>query len=86
MLEFAFGKLYSYNFPPSSNADLRELTLSDIELAPAFAGGTTSYTASVDNSVASTTVTAAPVQRFAEVVISPADTDGNTEGHQVSLE
>ena len=66
----ALDKIYSYNFPPSGNADLRELGLSGIELAPAFAGGTTSYTATA--SVASTTVTATPVQRFAQVVISPA--------------
>jgi ELWxxDGT repeat protein len=41
----------------SSNANLASLTLSSGTLAPIFAAGTTSYTASVDNAVSSVTVT-----------------------------
>ncbi|MFX3636884.1 MAG: cadherin-like beta sandwich domain-containing protein [Candidatus Pristimantibacillus sp.] len=41
----------------SSNADLNSLALSSGSLNPAFASGTTSYTASVGNSVSSITVT-----------------------------
>ena len=43
----------------SSDATLSELTLSGVALSPAFASGTITYTASVDNSVSATTVTAA---------------------------
>jgi len=42
---------------PNANADLASLTLSDGTLAPAFAAGTTSYTASVPNATSSITVT-----------------------------
>ncbi|MGV3638996.1 MAG: cadherin-like beta sandwich domain-containing protein [Adhaeribacter sp.] len=49
------GTLYNYY---SSNANLSALTLSAGTLSPAFAAGTTSYTASVPNTTSSVNVTA----------------------------
>ena len=69
----------------SSDATLSELTLSGVTLKPTFVSGTTSYTASVVNSVTSTTVTATPTDSGASAVISPTDADSTTNGHQVSL-
>ena len=68
-----------------ADARLESLALDGITLAPAFAAGTLSYTASVDTSVDSTTVTASAVQSSAAVAIAPADADTNTMGHQVTL-
>ena len=53
-------KVYAFNMPAADEDDatLSLLNLSDVTLAPPFASGTTSYTASVGNSVTSTTVTA----------------------------
>ena len=70
---------------PATDATLSALTLSDVTLAPVFAGDTTTYTASVANTVISTTVTATANHAGATVVITPADADGVTEGHQVKL-
>ena len=50
-----------------------------------FASATTTYTASVANDVGSTTVTATPATG-ATAVITPADADANTAGHQVTLD
>ncbi|OHD14311.1 MAG: hypothetical protein A2Z96_04350, partial [Spirochaetes bacterium GWB1_48_6] len=44
------------------NADLSSLSLSGASLSPAFAAGTTAYTSSVANAVASTTITAVKAQ------------------------
>ena len=68
---------------PTPSATLTNLTLSDVTLS--FASATTSYTASVANDVASTTVTATPATG-ATAVITPADADANTAGHQVTLD
>ncbi|WP_169306626.1 cadherin-like beta sandwich domain-containing protein [Cohnella pontilimi] len=57
----------------SSNADLSNLTLSTGTLSPAFASGTTSYTASVANSVSSITVTPTVADSAASVKVN-----GNT--------
>jgi len=48
---------------PSSNTDLSNLTLSKGTLRPAFAAATTIYTASVDNTVSSLTVTPTAARR-----------------------
>ena len=42
----------------SADASLSALSLSGVTLSPAFASGTTAYTASVANTVTETTVTA----------------------------
>ncbi|WP_051217394.1 cadherin-like beta sandwich domain-containing protein, partial [Paenibacillus assamensis] len=56
----------------SSNADLSSLTLSEGTLSPAFATGTTSYTASVANNVASLDATATVADSKATVTINGA--------------
>jgi len=53
--------------PPSGNADLGALALSSGTLSPAFAGGTTAYTVSLDNAVASVTITGTPADANATV-------------------
>ncbi len=71
----------------SSDASLSGLALSGVTLDPVFAGATTGYTASVYNSVESTTVTATPNHAAATVVITPVDdADLSAEGYQVSLD
>ena len=49
----------------SADATLSVLSLSGVTLSPAFAAGTTAYTASVSNSVTETTVTAAAAAKAA---------------------
>ena len=66
-------------------ATLTGLTLSDVTLDQTFAATTRSYTADVANSVAVTTVTAT-AETGATAVVSPADSDGGTAGHQVTLD
>ena len=63
----------------SSDATLSDLSLSDVALNETFASGTTSYTASVANSVDSTMVTAQTTHSSATTVIKlggTVDTDG----------
>ena len=72
--------------PASSDASLSGLSLSGVTLTPTFAGDTISYTASVANSVSSTTVTATKNQGAATVVITPTDADANAAGRQVNLD
>ncbi len=69
-----------------ADARLSALSLSGITLAPAFAAGIESYTATVDNSVSATTVTATPSQSSAGVVTTPTDADTVASGHQVDLD
>ncbi|MCS7463146.1 cadherin-like beta sandwich domain-containing protein [Paenibacillus doosanensis] len=54
----------------SGNADLSSLTLSSGSLSPAFAPGTTAYTANVDSGVSSLTVTAAVSDSSAAVTVN----------------
>ena len=62
----------------SSNADLGSLSLSDGTLMPTFAADTTAYSASVDNSVDSVTVTAKAAH--AEATVSGAGARSLTVG------
>ena len=63
----------------SSNADLASLALSNGTLSPSFAGGTTSYTASVANSVTSITVTPMVAELTATVTVNGTTvTSGST--------
>ena len=66
-------------------AALTTLSLSDGTLSPAFAYGTISYTANVGRGVTETTVSAS-ADTGSTVVITPADSDTNTDGHQVDLD
>ena len=66
---------------PSANADLSALSLSSGTLSPAFAAGTTSYTASVSNATASITVTPTVADATATVTVNGvAVTSGNASG------
>ena len=69
----------------SADATLSALSLSGVTLSPGFAADTLTYTASVDNAVDSTTVTATANDDGATVVILPADAADATDGHQAAL-
>ncbi|CAM3552966.1 MULTISPECIES: cadherin-like beta sandwich domain-containing protein [Saccharibacillus] len=67
--------------PPSSNAFLADLALSQGSLSPLFASGTTGYSASVPNSVASLNVTPTVSNANASVTVNGvAVTSGNASG------
>ena len=68
----------------SADADLSALTLSGVTIG-AFASSTKDYTANVANSVSSTTLAATPSDEYAAVRITPADSDADTDGHQIDL-
>ena len=68
--------------PASTDASLGSLSLSSGTLSPAFTPFTTSYTARVESSVSSTTVTAQPTHASATRVIKlggVTDTDGTVD-------
>ena len=69
----------------SADASLSALSLSGVTLMPAFASGTTTYAASVGNSVTETTVTATASDDNASVEVTPGDADGGTSGDQMAL-
>ena len=69
----------------SSDATLSALSLSRVTLTPAFASGTTAYTASVAHGVTETTVTASASDANASVEVTPEDADDQTPGDQVNL-
>ena len=74
-----------------ADTTLSVLSLSDtdgteVTLSPAFASGTTAYTASVANGVSTVTVTAAATATGATLAITPeVDADSTSESHQVAL-
>ena len=76
----------------STDATLSNLSLSDGTLTPAFASGTTSYTASVGNAVSQITVTPTKSDTDASVEYldgsdaTITDADGMTTGQQVALD
>ena len=72
--------------PVLDDATLNSLSLSDGELDPEFAEDETGYTASVDNTVESVTVTAVANHQDATMEIMPEDADDAADGHQVALE
>ncbi len=69
---------------PSTDAALRSLTLSGIDLG-AFDPDGLSYAASVDYAVSTTTVAAEARDAAATIGVSPADSDAEAAGHQVRL-
>ena len=71
--------------PLSDDATLGSLGLSAGTLDPVFSAGQAGYTAEVAATDARITVTAVPVHASATAVITPADADANTDGHQVDL-
>ena len=93
LLKFAVkGSAGSGTQPPqSSDATLSGLTLSEGRLTPAFAGGTTDYTASVGYTVPRITVAPTTTDGGATVEfldsgdVALADADTTADGHQVDL-
>ena len=75
-------KVYAYNMP--QNALLDSLEMSDVVL-PQFDSEETNVAGRVPNTVSSTTVTASAEGSNSTVVILPAESDANTDGHQVVL-
>ena len=87
-------KIYAYNLPPVSNLgvsdddSLSNIVLSDgVILNPAFSPYQTSYTAVVDASVTSITITATPSHSASTVNISQStmSAGGFSGGHRVDL-
>ena len=62
----------------SSEASLSSISLTDINLTPAFNSGTLNYTSSVSNSISSTTVTAIAVSETATVKINGVSGNSKT--------
>ncbi|OZQ56768.1 hypothetical protein CA600_30755, partial [Paenibacillus sp. VTT E-133280] len=54
----------------SSDATLRDLTLSGVRISPVFASGTLTYTANVVNNVSSTTISATKNDSTATIVVA----------------
>ena len=83
---FAGATTHSLNVKAlDDDPSLSALSLASVALSPSFTPETTSYTASAQFWTDSVTVTATTTQSTAKAVITPADADGNTAGHQVSL-
>ncbi len=76
-------KVYSYNLPDEIDARLASLSLSDIDIGE-FARSQTEYEGVPAEGVTGTTVEAEPAQRRATVVVAPADSDEDTDGHQAA--
>ena len=76
-------KIYAYHL--SDTASLSSLEVSDAQLSPVFRKSSLEYSAEVDNTVASVTITATADRSEASITISPPDADPNTDGHQVAL-
>ena len=68
----------------AGDASLQSLVLSGVPIS--FSSNTNYYTAQVSRSTLSTTIAAVANDPEAGVVISPADADATTAGHQVALE
>ena len=69
----------------SDDATLTGLSLSDVTLAETFAAATTSYTASVGNAVATTTVTATPAADATVVITATPNAPTGTDTNEVAL-
>ncbi|WP_282938974.1 S-layer homology domain-containing protein [Paenibacillus sp. RC67] len=70
---------------PSSNADLSGLTLSNGTISPAFASGTTSYSADVANDVSNMTVTATVSDSKATMEVNGAAVASGQASGAISL-
>ncbi|MFD0693459.1 endo-alpha-N-acetylgalactosaminidase family protein [Paenibacillus sp. GCM10027628] len=71
--------------PPSNNADLQALSLSSGQLNPAFAAGTTSYTANVGGDVSSIKVTASGSDSHATLTVNGQPVVSGQESGLISL-
>ena len=81
---------YTLSIVRGADATLSGLRVTDgggnaVTISPPFAAGVTSYTASVAKGATAATLVASANNKYATVAITPADTDGNTSGHQATL-
>ncbi len=74
-------KVYSYSMPDAIDARLASLTLSGVEIGE-FSGSKPEYEGVLADGVTETTVEAEPQQDDATVLIEPADTAEDADGHQ----
>ncbi len=83
------GRIYTVtvNRAFSSDASLRSLSMSGVVSGNItnFSSSVSNYTATVNHTTSSATVTARANHADADILILPADTDANTAGHQVAL-
>ena len=79
------AKLYSYNMPPSPNANLDSISVNGLPVSGVNRADT-AYTHTVEFTVRTVIVSAQPAHPGASVTsITPADSDTNAAGHQVAL-
>ena len=80
------NKVFSYNMPRSSNADLRLLAVNGVEVVGFNPGNAGEYRVVVPSDVSQVTVSAEKLQLNSRITgITPADADTDAEGHQVDL-
>ncbi len=78
-------KVYTYNIPDATIAQLASLSLSDIDIGE-FSSDRLDYAAFDSRGISVTTVNAKATQAGASVTIKPGDADGDpANGHQVIL-
>ena len=78
------SKVFSYNMPPSANANLSSLTTGPKDII-GFDAERTSYEVGVAGSVGTATITAAADHSAATIGFSATDADPVAPGHQVTL-
>ena len=76
--------VYSFNMPASTNTDLRQLRAGGVDV-PRFDPALRTQTVSVGNDQTSVTISVVPRNVHARAVITSADADAITEGHQIDL-
>jgi hypothetical protein len=76
---------YSLSGSPSTNADLSNLVLSSGTLAPPFASGTTTYTASVASDVISITVTPTASNAYAAITVNGTQVASGSASGAIAL-
>ena len=83
-VDFGGKKVFSYNMPPSANANLSSLTVGPKDII-GFAPERTSYEVGVAGSVGTATITAAADHPAANIGFSATDAGPGTPGHRVDL-
>ncbi len=76
--------VYSYSMPDAIDARLASLTLSGVEIGE-FSSSTSEYKGVLADGVRETTVEAEPQQDDATVLIEPADSAEDADGHQAAV-
>ena len=77
--------VYQIRTTPSTDAKLKTLSLKDVTLSPTFASSKTTYAGRAKYETTKTTVSYTTDIGASNVVITPADDDANTDGHQVNF-